>query len=226
MRSSAAALFLAVLVTGAATADHASTHGMLVFGKSHVFLSHLPLFHTPHDYQVLLRARLGTDAEGRDAEAVYLEDRKATDTVLYTLEPEPFVLPDQVKARKAFRATLYRGHFERGGTPIARGVRVSIESVLHFRRLARGGKPDPGAYLAFGTPEETYLAHYLLGPPDFDQIVRLTPESDLAPARPSIAQPVRLAVSGALANGQKVKAGKRSGQVESVVYTEHDELKE
>ena len=97
------AIVLSLLLACAAplAADHPSTHGMLVFGESAVFLSHLPLFHSPHDYQVILEARF-TPAD------VYETDRKKSGSTVYTLEPETFVLPDQIKAKKPFKGTLYQ----------------------------------------------------------------------------------------------------------------------
>ncbi len=30
-----------------------ATHGMLVFGEQPIYVSHLPMFHPPHNFQVL-----------------------------------------------------------------------------------------------------------------------------------------------------------------------------
>src|SRR5258706_108638 len=50
---------LTVLAARAATSvDAPSVHGMLIVGESTVFLSHLPMFHPPHDYQLILNAKL------------------------------------------------------------------------------------------------------------------------------------------------------------------------
>lgn len=149
--------------------DRASVHGMLVFGKERVYLSHLPMFHNPHDYQAIVEAEL--PAAAKDA---YLRDRAAhPEESVYTLVPERFVLPEMMSQPRPFAAELYRGHFERGGVPIAKVAVTRIKRVVHFRRF------DPGAthparlqYLAFGAEgEETFLAHLITARPDFDHVV-------------------------------------------------------
>src|SRR5687768_7566230 len=70
--------------------DRPAGHGMVVVGTETVFLSHLPMFMEPHDYQVILEASFGA-GPGK----VYAEDRKAhLKALVYTVAPEPFVLPD------------------------------------------------------------------------------------------------------------------------------------
>ena len=111
--------------------DAPNTHNMLVVGTEAVFLSHLPMFHgvnkeksdytSPHRYQVILEARFSSG--GKDVTAVYTEDRKSHPrTKMYTLSPtSDFVLaklftPDVQKPElSSFRATVFRGHLERGG---------------------------------------------------------------------------------------------------------------
>jgi hypothetical protein len=36
--------------SGTATQDRPSVHGMAVIGSDTIFLSHLAMFHSPHDY--------------------------------------------------------------------------------------------------------------------------------------------------------------------------------
>ena len=50
---------LGLLVSGSmANADVPTTHGMLLFGNETVYASHLPMFHSPHDYQLILELDL------------------------------------------------------------------------------------------------------------------------------------------------------------------------
>jgi hypothetical protein len=149
--------------------DHASVHGMLVVGKERVFLSHLPMFHSPHDYQAILEAVLPPEVQ-----AIYLRDMAShPDQKIYTLVPEPFVLPDMLAHPRPFKADLYRGHFERGGVAIASIARVGIARVVYEKQF------DPSAvhpatlrYLAFGSPGgEQFLAHLITAKPDFDQVI-------------------------------------------------------
>lgn len=160
-------------------ADHASVHGMALIGEKTLFLSHLPLFSnaerkSPHNYQVLLEAAFADAANQKQ----FVADRKQSKAKLYTIEPEKFVLTDLTTANgerarvSSFVATIYRDHFERGGTPIIKDARLTIQNVIHFRAFdsppARSPKIE---YLLFGKSGETYLAHRIVKPPDFDQLL-------------------------------------------------------
>ena len=96
------------------TSEVRSVHGMLLFGANKIYASHLPMFRSPNDYQVILELELDEKMK-----ALYLEDKKQNpQETVYTLEPEQFVLPDLVKNPAPFTANVYRGHFERGGKKI------------------------------------------------------------------------------------------------------------
>lgn len=155
----------------------ADVHGMLVVGERTVYLSHLPMFgHPHHDVQAILEARL--TGGGDDPQAAYAEDRRRTGERIYTLQPERFVLRALVEPDAdgeclcVFTGTVYRGHFERGGTPILRDVTVTIDRVVHFRQFdPEAEKPVVQHYLLFGSGDEQFLAHLITAPPDFDQVV-------------------------------------------------------
>ncbi len=152
---------------------------MLLVGARALYLSHLPMFAPPHDFQVLLEVRLRH--EDADPHDVYLRDRADTGTALYTLVPEVFALrelieePGAATARTSFGGQLWRGHFERGGDLLLDGLTVEVVDIPLFEQL-RGGDPKPAGdleYICFGKPGERFLAHRISGPPDFDQIVAL-----------------------------------------------------
>jgi hypothetical protein len=152
--------------------DPPAVHGMLLVGANHIFLSHLPMFHSPHDYQVLLTATF--KAEGVDPAAAYIQDRRKTGGKLYTWAPEPFTLPSLMRepASPMF-GTIFRGHFERGGTALMSDrVRADVTSVFHFRRFIPSTNPaEHSKYILFGELGDRYLAHWITRPPDFDQVV-------------------------------------------------------
>lgn len=163
-------------------ADPPGGHGMAVVGEQAVYCSHLPMFMSPHDYQVIAEVEFEGDARQR-----YLDDRAAhPEQLLYTFNPREFVLPDlfpdgDVPARLAeFRGTLHRGHFERGDTnpvEIAGDVTARVRRVIHQHKLDPGAEEAPDLqYLLFGTPAEMFLAHLITGPPSFDHL--LTVEVD------------------------------------------------
>jgi hypothetical protein len=171
LKNSVAAVFAASYwgwPTGAVSAaDGPSVHGMLIVGEQTVFLSHLPIFGSPHDYQVLLEAAFSKP--GSDPQADYFNDRKGKGkgTKIYTLEPEPFVLTGLAATTplRSFKANIYRGHFERFPTQrakeaarIAQGVDVNVTRVIRFRKFDPNAvRPAQLEYLLFGKGAELFL---------------------------------------------------------------------
>lgn len=160
--------------------DPAKFHGMVAWGAETLYLSHLAMFrHSVHAYQVIMEAAL-TRHDGLPSQD-YREDRKRNpDQRLYSLAPEEFVLPDILPDGGApprltsFTGSLFRGHFEKGGTQIASDLVVEIGNVIHGRRLdVNAPALQHLEYIVFGTGDEVYLAHLLTRPPDFDQVIEV-----------------------------------------------------
>jgi hypothetical protein len=175
--------------------DPRAVHNMLVVGRDTIFLSHLPMFDgtnstktaftSRHRYQVILQATFSQN--GNDVGDLYAQDRQRQATVkMYTLSPEPFVLsrlftPGQEPTLNGLTATVFRGHLERGGTPIdgLRDIRVHIDKVIYARQLdPTDSKPDKLTYVLFGKGQELFLAHQITEPPDFDQILSVKVDGD------------------------------------------------
>src|SRR3954471_528132 len=99
----------------AQTAAHGrvGSHGMVLVGSPDAaFLSHVPMFHTPHDVQLLLSVHL----DGVKLPSSF-SDR------LFTFLPETLSLDDlRLGALKKLRGTVFLGSFENGGTPVAKNV--------------------------------------------------------------------------------------------------------
>jgi hypothetical protein len=146
--------------------DRTATHGMVFFGSEKIYASHLPMFHSPHDYQVILELELPENAR-----KIYLENKKNHSETVYTLEPEKFVLPEMIKNPKAFKVNIFRGHFERGGLQIAENEIVTIKKVIYFRKFNSADKsPEKYQFLIIGNANEQFAIHYISEKPDFDQI--------------------------------------------------------
>ncbi len=187
-----------------------SIHGMLGVGSETIYLSHLPMFHAPHNYQLIFEASL----PALDADHLRLLYAQAKDIV--TVVPtERWVLPEVIKPGAKFKADIYAGHFERGGTRVRSNVPVTVARIVHFRRFEAAAAPDPTLWLAFGRGNERFLAHRIEGAPDFDQIVQV--EAGLSPATQ-----LSLKTAGALARGVDTPHGK----VRRVIYTETGDLKD
>jgi hypothetical protein len=162
-----------------ANADKPSTHGMLIFGTPQkdgtIYASHLPLFRSPHDYQIILEIAL-------DAKATLMYRKSLKNfrqQKVYTIEPEPFVLPEMITSPRSFKARLFRGHFERDGKPLGDTATVNIKRVLYFKKFDPAAQHSEAAqYLVFGNSSkershEYFAAHVISAKPDFDHICEL-----------------------------------------------------
>jgi hypothetical protein len=175
--------------------DEPNTHNMMVVGTKTAFISHLPMFDevdadrleftSPHRRQVIMEATFAQD--GVDVTETYLNDRlKNPGVKMYTLKPAEFVLgrvDPNGEALKTFRGQgLFRGHLERPPRKVIIGVDVrdpavsrfdvNVKNVVHFHKFdPKGTKPAKLEYILFGKGSETFMAHFITKPSDFDQIV-------------------------------------------------------
>jgi len=176
MRRRDIAFACAALLPLAARASESAmgSHGMAVFGgREGLYASHLPMFHAPHDSQVVLRFHLANAAAEKA-----LRETLARDTRLWTFDPEPFDLlrlqPGHAQPLADFKARFFEGHFERGGRAQPGEQRVVVDEVLLFRRL----DPSPreaatGRYRLIGRGAEWFALKMIDRRPDFDHILRL-----------------------------------------------------
>jgi glyoxylase-like metal-dependent hydrolase (beta-lactamase superfamily II) len=195
-----------------ASTDLASTHGMLLFGRERVFLSHLPMSRAPHDYQLVFEAQLPEDVLRQ-----YRSDVAAHPNEPYTLEPaSQWVLPRTIRTDSVFRAHVYRGHFERGGVRIASDVAVTVRQVVMFRKLEPTDIPQPGAWFTVGSAAEQFLIHRIAGRGDVDEVLTLCPGARLVPDGTAIV----------LAPDGEKRVGSRTplGAICRVVYAERGDL--
>jgi hypothetical protein len=160
--------------------DPPGSHGMLVIGLETVFCYHLPMFMSPHHYQVILEATLSQ--EGSDPQRTYREDRQShLKTRVYTFAPVPFVLPHvfpPAPKLKTIQGDLFRGHFEQppefpdDAVQIGSGVDVTITNVVFVQKLLPlPATLDSLEYVLFGKSNELFLAHLITKKGDFDQVV-------------------------------------------------------
>lgn len=163
-------------------------HNMMVVGEQSLFLSHLPMFMPPHNFQVILEANFTSG--GKNLQDVYARDRQShRQTKMYTLQPEesfklPSLFTPDPPSRHSFKSTIFRGHLERGGEKIPglTNIDVNVKRVVYAQKFGRGfDKSDTLTYILFGRGEEFFLAHVIAMPPDFDQILSVkidNPPSD------------------------------------------------
>ncbi|GJJ00302.1 hypothetical protein RugamoR64_08400 [Duganella rhizosphaerae] len=169
-----AALVTLALIAGSAGAADASygEHGMALFGgKEGLYASHLPMFHAPHDYQVILQVHVADPAT--DAA---LRRRLDGKTALWTIAPEKFELsrlaPASAAPLRQFKADLVLGHFEQGGKTQFAASTVVVDEVLMYRQLSPAQKSSANAsYVQIGSGQQRYLVKQIDSRPDFDHIV-------------------------------------------------------
>jgi len=163
--------------------DPMATHNMLVIGEKTVYLSHLPMFQEkdappmPHRYQAILEVEL--QQQGSNPQNSYMKDRQSHEHIkIYTINPERFILPMLVASEEQggtlteFKGSIFRGHLEKGGTRILPNINVNVKQVVYFKKFdSLAKRPTQLEYLLFGKGEELFLAHLIVAPPDFDQVV-------------------------------------------------------
>ncbi|MCH8619458.1 hypothetical protein [Undibacterium sp. TS12] len=172
------ALSLCLLASSQSAEKHGATygvHGMVLFGNSEgMYVSHLPMFHAPHDYQVVLQIRCA------DAKLDKLIKRRLEQKpVLWTMEPEQFEMArlalDAKVPLNIFRANVVLGHFERGGTTEYRNVPVVVEKTVIFRQLSPAMRnSDMTKYQQIGKGQKRFLLKEIDSRPDFDHVLAVS----------------------------------------------------
>ncbi len=150
-------------------------HGMLLFGNSEgMYVSHLPMFHAPHDYQVVLQIRC-LDQKLDAVIKAGLEQK----LVLWTMEPEQFeiarLIADSKMPLKQFKANIVLGHFEQGGKVEYKDIAVVVEKTLIFRQLSSHMRDSKQAvYHQIGSGSQRFLLKEIDSRPDFDHVLAIS----------------------------------------------------
>ena len=234
------ALSIALSLASSAFAETSAVHGMLIFGEKVTYGSHLPMFHSPHNYQSILKLNLQDSAK---SQALLLFKRaKALGKTLFTLAPEPFEFSKIMDGSlKQFKGELYEGHFEKDGINLGQ-VKVTIEKNIYSSeiQLSQPGEgPLSESYLLFGSSGEYFGLHLIQNKPSFDAVVQINQPyrvslfcgrrdcSELTP-KPISDQKLPIKVSTTQITPQ---AGQTLGQprdavadIQSVVYLSNEDL--
>lgn len=149
--------------------DPPGFHGMLFFGTQDSFyISHLPMFHKPHDYQAIVEVRLPQKEREK-----YLQALKSQGGI-FTFAPQgDFVLPEVITQKKPITGTLYQGHFERGGSELFTAELELIRVVFYKKITPDEKKLKEKRFVIFGNEKEYFLAHEIFGRPNVDEILTL-----------------------------------------------------
>jgi len=163
---------------------------MVLFGHRRAYLPHLPMFHSPHDYQAVFEVSLTVG--GTDALPMYVQDRidnppggptrPDVHSRMYGFAPtidekdddpltDLFILSDLVTPsdpqdpqsapiRQAFTGTIFRGHFETFHPHEKAGPAILSNVVARVVRPVLFRKFDPHA------GRQSRLSYFLFGAPD------------------------------------------------------------
>jgi len=181
----AAAMACAALaVLPAAAHDHGAAgarwglHGMVLFGgEDGLFAAHLPMFHAPHDVQMVFRLRFADAAIERT-----MRQELARERGLWTLVPQRFDLdrlaPHAAAPLRRFTADVVRGHFEQGGTVRRPAAEVEIVDMILYRPLDAAAMPAASAaeyriVMASAGARERFLVKLVDRRPDVDHLVAI-----------------------------------------------------
>lgn len=152
----------------------AAVHGMVLFGKEKVYASHIPMYHVPHDWQLLLEVSLSHASN--DALKAYRGISGNGAQKLVTFQPLPYMLPQLIEGKiKTVTGTIFRGNFEDGGVPILKNATLTVSKIVFVKPLKTSTAPLPKLsyfFLKDGI-NHGYLIHEITAPKNFDSIVEV-----------------------------------------------------
>lgn len=146
---------------------YVGVHGMVLMNKSStIFAYHLPLYHKPHDVQLLYKL------EVNDLALVQL----VRDNDMVTIKPKPFNLQRLMRGEKiALEADIYMGHFERDGMLVYENMTLKFAKKLYMRKLD-DIKPSSNTQeydvVSYQKSDRIYI-HRLQQAPSFDHLIHI-----------------------------------------------------
>ncbi|WP_394130788.1 hypothetical protein [Shewanella maritima] len=164
-------------------------HGMLLFGsETGLFASHLPMFHAPHNAQVVFQLRFDNPRVHQHV----IEALSASDSnPIWTIVPNRFDLaqlnPQHDSPISQLEVDIFEGHFERGGQRQHQQQSLIVEKMHIFNPLSMEHQQQPNAsarYIAIRSqPNDStqfYVKHLTMRP-DADHLLKVTHASQQLP---------------------------------------------
>ena len=147
------------------------SHGMvLLYDPIEGFIaSHLPLYSTPHNYQIIYKIRIDNPDK--------LIQLLKTESV--TLLPDNFNLMRLVNGEKfIIKANFFRGHFERGGKQVL-STNMSFEQPILVDKLSKDYVSNNAIFHTILLNDSTSIvAHKIQKKPSFDAVGFMKKEVD------------------------------------------------
>ncbi len=157
--------------------DSFGFHGMMLFGQSKSYVSHLPMFHAPHNFQAVFEVEVDSSSEGG---AAYKKLKLSSGPDQFSLAPsENFHLKKMIDGEiQEFEADVYKGHFEKQGAVNLGTAKIKVIKKIFSKDISgesHGAKRwIAQKYFIFGemgskTPE-LYAIHEVTSKPSYDAI--------------------------------------------------------
>ena len=143
-------------------------HGMALMTKSStIFAYHLPMYHSPHNVQLLYKL------EVKDFNLIQV----ARDNDLVTIKPEPFNLQRLMRGEElTVKADVYIGHYERDGFLVYKDMSIVFDKQLYLNELndiAPSSKQQEYDVVSYNSKEDRLYIHRLQQAPSFDHIIHI-----------------------------------------------------
>lgn len=166
-------------------------HGMALIQKgSTVFASHMPLYHKPHDYQILYKL------ENKDVNLLQV----IRDNQLVTFQPETFNLERLVRGEKVqIKGDVYIGHFEREGMKVYSDVTLTFDKQLFVRQLQElpvSGRIQEYTAVEYNRKSDRLYVHHIQQQPSYDHIIHVDLEASC---------PTKFATSSAVPKEEEIQ---------------------
>ncbi len=146
-------------------------HGMALFTQgSSIYASHMPLYHKPHNVQLLYKL-------DNDDLAVL---QMVRDGQLITAKPKAFNLQRLMRGEKmVIYVDLYAGHFERDGMLVYENIPLSFDKQLYVRTfddIKPSSKKQDYDVVSLRKNYKVYV-HRIQQAPSFDHIIGIDLEA-------------------------------------------------
>jgi glyoxylase-like metal-dependent hydrolase (beta-lactamase superfamily II) len=161
-----------------------STHGFVILPldkTGYVWLSHKPMFTSPHDFQLVFLATITHST----VEPIPLPTNVSQLNHQWTIEPERWSLDNLINGNiTSFQSKLYIGNFEQGGQYLCNITISIIRPLLTVLQLNQSDvePEEPLRYTSYLLTNSTmssekfihfYLLHQIRIQPDFDAIAHV-----------------------------------------------------
>ncbi len=157
------------------SSKYMGSHGMalLLSPFDDLIAHHLPLYRAPHDYQILYKVSF---TENNDI----ISEMAANGLV--TILPDNFDLKRLIdKNSFSINATIYDGHFERGGKALFT-TNINFEKAVYVRQIILNDSYSETQFDITYVSKDTQLAiHVIDKKPSFDALVWMINTGDLGP---------------------------------------------